>query len=514
MMNPSLRDAELRSVETQLQRVADGLHSARAGRMTNDHVQDMARAAKRGELGPVMRTTLAGGWKTLTDGPLQQGSIIISSTLRDQMRNLFQLVDEPTLLGRTFEQLTNLFKTYATLSPGFHVRNALSAIFMNTADGVSLRAQAQGAHLWNGMTQAIRKGEGEEWLTQAIAKHPQLRDAIEATVASGAGGRFGETGFAEAAGGTRRFWKWLNSNKVTRFSQHVGQWVEGGVRLGMAIDSIAKGDTVEGALQRISRIHFDYGQVSQMDKTAKAFVPFWTYYSRNLPLQIQMMYTQPKAYSWFMSATANAPADAELTPQYWDQPGNFRTDTNIGGSPLYMNFDLPFSRSSEQITDIVQLFQGDARGIASQLNPWVVAPVEWWAGQDFFTGAKYDTKNPKSYQKLTGLVGGIISLLGGVQNQTKEGIGTYTPYTNMIRSVLPMVDRSARMDPTGLIFGVEGQQEKEPMWMSYARWAGAPTRLLTPEVQDATRRTEYYDQRDAARMNQAIARRVAQQQAG
>ena len=46
------------------------------------------------------------------------------------------------LFGRTFNAFTNLFKTYATLSPGFHVRNALSAIFMNTSDGVPLNVRS------------------------------------------------------------------------------------------------------------------------------------------------------------------------------------------------------------------------------------------------------------------------------------------------------------------------------------------------------------------------------------
>jgi hypothetical protein len=380
---------------------------------------------------------------------------------------------------------------------------------MNTADDVPLLAQARGAKVWTQFMWAHKQGRGLEFLE---AQTPQMREAIKAVAASGAGGRYGEAGFADAGSSARKLWQIINSNPVTRGSQHLGEWVEGGVRLGMAMDSIAKGSSAETALQRISRIHFDYAQVSKMDKKMKQLIPFWTYYSRNLPLQIQMMYTQPKAYSWFMSAVGSAPQDEEWTPEYWKQPGNFNTGKQLASGMLYGNFDMPFSRSAEQIEDLVQLTQGDWQGSVSQFNPWFVSPAEWMSGQDFFTGARYDRNDPDSYQKLNGILGWAISTLGTVTNQNDPAGRTYTPFTNMIRSVLPMVDRSARMDPTGKIFDVEGQQSKEPMWASYARFGGAPIRVLTPEVQKSAQKSDYYDRLDNYRMQQAAARYLAGQQ--
>src|SRR4029077_3464475 len=92
-MNPSIDNKAMRSVEAQLNRVADGMHSAAASQMTAFHVQDMIRKAGDGDLGKLMYTTVGAGWKQMHDGPLHVGDIIFTNGLERQLRNLHKLVD-------------------------------------------------------------------------------------------------------------------------------------------------------------------------------------------------------------------------------------------------------------------------------------------------------------------------------------------------------------------------------------------------------------------------------------
>lgn len=501
--NPQITDGAMAQTEMMLNDMADKLRSAEASAMTASHVRGIVNAAYRGKLGPVMRSTVASGWHMLHDDALGMGDIIVKDELSRQMKNLYKIVDDPTPLGRAFSAMTNLFKTYATLSPGFHVRNALSAIFMNTADGVSLAHQAEGALLW---TKMAKTRDPAWWGSQPA----EVRQAFEAVVGSGAGGRFGETGFAEAENLGRKTWNKLNSNAATKLSQHAGQWVEGGVRMGMALDTVRNGGTVSDALERISRVHFDYSQISKFDAKARQFIPFWTYYSRNLPLQIQMMWTQPRAYSQFQSVMSAAPPKDEYTPDYWNVPGNWNTGNKVPGGELYGNLDLPFTRSSQQIQDVADLLKLQPKGLMAQLNPLIASPAEFLTNSDFFTGQQFDRQNPKDYNKVSGPLGVPINMLAKLTGQQDAAGRTYEPFTNAIQSVFPMIDRSAKLTPAVLDTGSSG---KEPPWAARARFLGLPIRVLTQQAKDAERARRYYDQKDQFAMQRAIQQYLAQQQA-
>jgi hypothetical protein len=503
--NPQITDHAMAQTEQLLNTTLDKLRKARAQEMTNAHVRKIVQAAYDGKLAPVMRSGLAAGW-TLQNTDLKfagLGDVAINRGLYEQLKNLYKTIDDPKAFGRAFAGMTNLFKTYATLSPGFHVRNALSAIFMNTSDGVPLLAQARGADLW---TRFMRSEP--EWLS----KQPmEVQQAFAATIGSGAGGRFGEAGFAEAQyGAASKAWAKINANKATKLSQSAGQWVEGGVRLGMALDTIAKGGSVSEALERISRIHFDYGQISKMDEKARMLIPFWTFYSRNLPLQIEQMWLKPKAYSQFQSVMSAAPPDAEYTPEYWDNPGNWNTGATTSKGIVYGNLDLPFTRSSQQIKDITDLLQLQPKGLLAQVNPLLAAPGELMTNSDFYTGQQYDRQDPNDYSNVSGPLGVPINLAAKIFQQQDQAGRTYEPFTNALLSVLPMVDRTSRLAP-GLLD--TGKETSEPGAVSWARFAGAPVRLLTPPMQENERRRRFYNQKDEMKMRLAIQAYLANNQA-
>lgn len=491
--NPYLDDPKLTQVESLLQTHRQELERIEKTRMRMSDLDRVADDAADGKLGDVMIATLNNNWRALHNGPVNTGDIIMDAELYKSFVNLFEVSRQPKAMGRLFNAFTNLFKTYATLSPGFQVRNAIGGVFMNSADGVRLSRQIEGVRLWHKYMD-----EGEEWL----AKQPRrVRNAFDAAFASGAGGRFEETGML--ARSQSRLYDIASSNPVTRFAQRRGTNVEGSLRLGMALDSMDAGMSVQGALQRITRVHFDYSQVSQLDETMKRIIPFWTFMSRNLPLQIQEMWTNPRVYSYYDHLVQNFKLpDEEFTPEYWTRQGAWRTPLSIAGAPVYAQPDLGFTRMQQDVEYASKLLSGEDPGLAlSQANPLIGATLDFLNKRDAFYGRNY---GPSDYKKMSGPLGTAISLLARPLGQTNEAGQVSENFTNYIQSLLPTVNQAIRLTP-----GVVGEDTSAQTWVKRARWAGIPMQLLTPSTQDSEYWRQYYDMLDEADRQKAMMQEAA-----
>ncbi len=103
------------------------------------------------------------------------------------------------------------------------------------------------------------------------------------------------------------------------------------MRLGMALDTLQKGGDGMAAMERITGHHFNYGEVSNMDRKMRRLIP-WTFMSRNLPLQIESMWTKPRAYAQYQSLVRNFSEDPDPdTPDYWLAQGAFNTGLELAG---------------------------------------------------------------------------------------------------------------------------------------------------------------------------------------
>lgn len=461
---------------------------------TFSQIEKVSRDAHGGKLAKIMVATLHDGWVAMHDGIVQEGDAFMDKALHQQFTRLYELDKEPGLFGRTFNALTNLFKTYATLSPGFHVRNALSGIFMNTADGVGLRTQLEGATLWK----AWRSG-GEKWLT---SQEPRIQNAFEAAFASGAAGRFAESGVAQR--GENQLYSKLASNRATRLSVRAGEWVEGPLRLGMALDSVDRGQNQASALARISRVHFDYSQVSSLDKQAKRFVPFWTFMSRNLPLQIQEMYTNPRLYSYYNHLVENfSDTPDPLTPDYWKKLGTWQLPVKFNGMPVAVQPDLGFTRLGTDLSDLGDLLSLKNPGAAlSNVNPYIAAPLDFINKRNSFQNRSYTDKD---FTKVSGPVGALERIIGTPLGQTNSAGQVSDNFINFMRAINPVLDRTTRLVPSSIGNGGDKARTLE----SIARYMGVPVRTLSPKQQRAEALRRYLAQKD----QNAVTRAMLQEQA-
>lgn len=489
--------------EHELNKALDLLEEVREADLHADKISEHLRRAKKDDLGRVVRAKLHEEW-SLAGEEFGVGNIAMHEKLArslEQVRSASYHKD----FWPVVDTFTNLFKTYATLTPGFHVRNAMSAVFMNSSDGISIAHQAEGARLFR---QFRKAKDPKAWLS---SQPPEVQQAFEAAAGSGIGGRFFERGVGDRTSLRYRSMEKAFDNPVTRKLGHgLGGSVEGAVRLPIALQVIREGGTVDDALARITRLHFDYSQVSQFDEAAKRLIPFWTFMSRNLPLQVTQMWTKPRTYAKYRSFIRNARVEDEPnTPDYFNALGAFNTGENLGGLPLYLQPDFAHTRLDEDVENIEAFLSGEnmLRPL-SDFNPLFTAPAEFATGKNFFTGREYDETDVRQ----TGGLEAPIGALGRLFGQNVEGPGgeqfTSEKFIDMLRSVNPVYDRSARLAP-GVTSGSKSKDQEARQLESWLRFIGAPVRQLSPQQQNAAAQSERYEGADARRMEAALRRLLA-----
>lgn len=481
--------------------------------LTAHEMERMVKAANNGTLPKVLKAQYRQGWREVG----QDGGILIDENLERAMFGVEEVLDSK-LFGPLFTTWTNFFKTYATLTPGFHVRNAISAIFMNATEGVGARQQMRAIKLWREYKAAKNP---VEWLA---GRSKQEQDAFRATFASGAGGQFLEGGVGEARAGASRMTERLFANPATRLSKRFGEWVEGPQRLALGLHTTQAGGTAAEALSRISRIHFDYAQVSKFDETMKRLIPFWTFMSRNVPLQFTQMWLKPKAYLGFQSFARNlqmGTEDSPVIPSYITQGGGlyFGAKTPkwaekipiIGppaGMPLVLQPDLPQNRYFDDLQRLQNAASGHGLGqVATNLNPMITTPAEFVSRTDFFTGQRFDETDRVKVGGASLPYAAALSLVGLAERGPDGNWYVDAAALNAMRSLDPNLDKAMRLLPQ--LTGLEdtdrtGASTTARQAESWARYIGAPIRTISEQQQRSELRSRAFEERDRRRLQAAM----------
>lgn len=269
--------------------------------------------------------------------------------------------------------LNRLFKAWAIGTPGFVIRNLYSALFMNTVAGVSAEAMDEGYKaMWY-----YHKFGPDKWLDELGVAGPlrkQYTDALKAVEAAGGSrGFFSE--FAEPlVRGTRRerIAKTLVENRYTGAIRAANSRVEDYVRFPLALQALKDGDDYVGAVQRVTRYHFDYSDLSQADEWALKVIPFWIWTTRNIPTQIANQWMRPQVYSFYENLQDSLPSDdSVLMPKWLKEYEPFGlTRFGIGGNVL-IRPDMPQTRLMKTLEDLYT-----PRRLAGQFYPQVKIPIE------------------------------------------------------------------------------------------------------------------------------------------
>ena len=277
---------------------------------------------------------------------------------------------------------TKLWKAFAVLSPGFHVRNSIAnAVTYTMADG-SMDNLIMVTPIYVAWTKARKAGTA--WPDFLKTVDPKLVPALETAhlgMLGSGGGIFTET-FKEATG-SKSSTSFLLDNWLIRKNQAVGQAADNYMRFALAFDTAMKGGDVGLAQARVKRYFFDYEDLSTTDQVMRQIVPFWLWTSRNLTMQIQNMWLNPRPYLIYESFKRNFEDSETSVPPFVREMGGFRLPFGQG---MYLMPDLGFNRVEKDLQAFI-----NPKEFLNKANPLIKIPAEQALGENVFTGTEFKT---------------------------------------------------------------------------------------------------------------------------
>jgi hypothetical protein len=163
--------------------------------------------------------------------------------------------------------------------------------------------------------------------------------------------------------------------------------------------------------------------------------------SRNLPLQVQQMWTAPRAYAQYESVMRNINADPEgnlLMPDWLQRSG--AVFLNQGGTAL-----APDIGPAQIDTYLGQI--ADPKSLLANVNPLYKVPLQLSTNQDFFYGNQYKANDFQQPGFETAPFMPLLSALGLTQD-TAQGPVVERKFLDSIRDLIPLTAQANRLGST------------------------------------------------------------------
>lgn len=435
--------------------------------------------AVTGDLAKVVDDTIRGWTK------IESLGVQMPPDVRDLMFDRVQLLKNPkeaAQFKKMYDAYTKFFKVTAMLTPGFVVRNSYTASFNNFVAGVTLPETLEGLRF---ATSAWKNG-----LDGALAKVPAKKRklyerALQVAYSSGAG-QTADDILAPVL--SKRGNRLLNTRGIKQWSQ-ANETAEMAARFSLAMSSLKRGMDYDAALNQVSRYHFDYTDISSFDETMRRFIPFWTFASRNIPLQLVNQAARPSLYRRYEALRTNfgvSEDDKTVYPRWLEDRRPLQFPGMSPGSVI--NPDLPFVDMQEQM----RMFSDPMR-LLSMANPLVKLPMELAGGRQFylnipFSDKKSDVSGPLDWPAL---LAGLAT--GGAGRRPDGSYYTTQRAAYALPNLLPTLGQLQRVLPkipfTDIkLGGKEGYRDRQSS--SAASYFGLPYRRVSAQEQtnELTRR--------------------------
>ena len=307
------------------------------------------------------------------------GGVYTTEEVHDVLKAISKYEELPKQLAK-MERMVRVWRGFAIMSPGFLVRNWYAGVYSNLTSGVSI---------------GLQNRVGAEYLRYARklpAKDKEVRSFIEHAQSQGGIMNQGAAHLdlptaptarsllptAGALGGRKIF---FGHDWVRRGGSHV----ENALRLASAYHGFTTtgGDLntryLAGRLKS-NKYHFDYADLSGLERRAKIAVPFYTWMARNAVLQAEQFAARPQLalnMERAFRAAGHGAAQNPYIPDYFDRNNYYQFSQN-----WFMTPELPYVAS---VRDMNRL-KGEPIEMLTELNPVLRATQEAIYKRDLFRG--------------------------------------------------------------------------------------------------------------------------------
>ena len=348
-----------------------------------------------------------------------------------------------------FDKMTRLFKSWAVATPGFIARNGYSGIFMNYLFDVSPGSMQNFLRADRAFSKAIAAGMSVE---DAFLQIPtELRAAYQQVHNSGVlelGGQVENT-LADLrkitdAGGKTGVIDRIANTPINKATYRLNTDMERVLRGASAMHAASNGAGVEGIYDLVFKAHFNYSDLNNFENSVmKRVSPFYTWFRKNLPTQMEMVFKNPKAYARYVEAKDAIEAVSnpeDLMPSWMKDRMSIRLPFALPGGQTYLMPDMP-------IKDLNVL--GNLNDLVGQVNPVIKTPFEMMTNRKMYFGESAPfsglVQMPTTYEK-TGL-GIAMEALGLAKRDVNGNLMVEDRNLYAIEQFFPFFGRARRLLP-------------------------------------------------------------------
>jgi hypothetical protein len=343
-----------------------------------------------------------------------------------------------------WDKMLALQKREQLVSVRFPVNNLLGGFFNNFVSGVDTGSYVR----FQRAKAALDKGR------EALAKLPaEDRRAIQQMADRGA--LFMETRISSEVldGG---FDQQMFKNRLLRlaageaggaknpivWSGHASERVEQLLRGTSMFDGLVRGQSFEGALQRVYDFHYNYADLSKLERgVARRVIPFWTFTSRNMPLQLEMLLKNPAPYKAYQDAAdsinnTNQGSLPSIVPAYLKDSGAI----HLGGG-MFMTPEQPQVLAEQQFENLTNPVK-----FATNAAVPIKLAVESFAGKQLYKDLPLSDRLTELPKVWGGPVAKVLSPLFTHDAEGNPMITQRLAY--QIEQMVPLLGRFRRLAPS------------------------------------------------------------------
>lgn len=347
-----------------------------------------------------------------------------------------------------FDSVQNIWKAQALVAPSYHIRNFAGNLWNNFLADVKTPAYAVAGNLQRKMAMGSLT-EAESKLVKEMEQHGvigtgQYGNDIAKTLADETSG----AQWLARIKGHRTPIPAIFSQKFApyRANRAIGSTIEDNAKIAHFLSKRAEGYGVKEAAESVKKYLFDYGDLTNVEKGLfKRIMPFYTWTSKNIPLQIQQFIENPGKFSKIATAKKDIEQGVEQPNEkymsdYMSSNAPVRVKTDENGNTMYflMGQWLPAASALQFLSQPLQQSIGMA-------TPLAKLPIETLLNKSSFfqnTLGEYD-----SLQKFPG------------QKTSYLGMDINPKTANALRTIRPL-NEFDKLNP-GNIFGGKNQPS---MW--------------------------------------------------
>jgi hypothetical protein len=171
--------------------------------------------------------------------------------------------------------------------------------------------------------------------------------------------------------------------------------------------AVKDSNLLDNMISDVYKYHFNYDDISRFERNVvKRVLPFYTWTRKNVPLQLEMMATDPgRTVNLYMNTKRNLESTTpieNIVPGYFGETNMARLPFTYGGNRVYGEVDLPFQDPFKVM---------DVRGqLVGMLNPLIKAPIESAMGKELWSDVPL-TDKPQAVPGTWAAIPGFMQAL-------------------------------------------------------------------------------------------------------